>query len=526
MAETFEGIAHVSAKGKEEGRLSVHEMAMGWSSTKSTSKSVNVPLSSVEGIQWFRMGKEFGTKILLKNGTHVKFQGFTAEAERVLDAFCEKAIDVPMEKVELACNGWNWGETQLKPSTFRFTVDGKTAFEFPHSDISQAVIQGKNELSIEFHQDDTANANDHVLTEMRFYVPPEHLLEGEDKSSVGEQPCIDRLHQKLTEIADLGETVEESIVSFQKVMFVTPRGRYDIEFFPGFFTLHGKSFTYKIRYKSVNRIFVLPDFQRSSVVVSLDPGIRHGHAMHEFLQISFDSEEEIELSPNLSEQIMETKYAGRLQEKMEGKYFELVGQVLHAFSGKKVIGPGDSFTSSLDEKNLRCSLKANDGLLFPLESSLFFIPKPPTYLRHDEISSVEFLRLGASNMSVLTKTFDLIVNHRDGSSHFMFTSINKSECGPLLEYFQLKDIAILNESAVRKEIGASSRSGRSAKPTTFKDDLDISKEESEVDEDFEEEKQGDTDSAEYESSDEDGAPAEDEEGLEEEEDEEFEDDEE
>lgn len=54
-----------------------------------------------------------------------------------------------------------------------FEVDNKLAFEIPLSDVAQSTT-GKNEVSLEFHQNDEAPVS---LMEMRFFVP--HSNDGE-----------------------------------------------------------------------------------------------------------------------------------------------------------------------------------------------------------------------------------------------------------------------------------------------------------------------------------------------------------
>lgn len=122
---------------------------------------------------------------------------------------------------------------------------------------------------------------------------------------------------------------EESIATFSEVLFVSPRGRYEVEMFGSYLTLHGKTFSYKIMYKSINRLFMLenPDKVRFrccikpsvhwlnlcakvTFVISLDPAIRQGGTTYSYLLLSFNPDDEIELRPNLSEEIIAEKYAG------------------------------------------------------------------------------------------------------------------------------------------------------------------------------------------------------------------------
>ncbi len=55
----------------------------------------------------------------------------------------------------------------LVGNALNFRVDGKEAFEVPLGNVSHAVT-GKNEVTLEFHQNDEAAVS---LMELRFHVP-------------------------------------------------------------------------------------------------------------------------------------------------------------------------------------------------------------------------------------------------------------------------------------------------------------------------------------------------------------------
>lgn len=60
-----------------------------------------------------------------------------------------------------------------------FTVGDSPAFEIPLVDVAQCVQQ-KNEVTLEFHQDDTASSVDsESLVELRFYFPPDGDVDAE-----------------------------------------------------------------------------------------------------------------------------------------------------------------------------------------------------------------------------------------------------------------------------------------------------------------------------------------------------------
>lgn len=68
----------------------------------------------------------------------------------------------------------------------------------------------------------------------------------------------------------------------------------------------------------------------------------------------------------------------------QGLTHEVFTTVLRGLSGSKVTKPG-KFRSCQDGYAVKSSLKAEDGVLYPLEKSFFFLPKPPTLILHEEV---------------------------------------------------------------------------------------------------------------------------------------------
>ena len=65
-------------------------------------------------------------------------------------------------------------------------------------------------------------------------------------------------HEAIKEKAELGHVSGDIILSFEGVLVLTPRGRYDVDMFPDFLRLRGKMYDYKIVYSSISRLFLLP----------------------------------------------------------------------------------------------------------------------------------------------------------------------------------------------------------------------------------------------------------------------------
>lgn len=105
------------------------------------------------------------------------------------------------------------------------------------------------------------------MVEIRFFVPGQSTrVKGSDVGS-NESDAEDdgddisaaqAFHDAIKEKAELGHVSGDIILSFEEVLVLTPRGRYDVDMFPDFLRLRGKTYDYKIVYTSISRLFLLP----------------------------------------------------------------------------------------------------------------------------------------------------------------------------------------------------------------------------------------------------------------------------
>ena len=156
-------------------------------------------------------------------------------------------------------------------------VSGKTAFELPLRYVANSNIAGKTEVSMEFSNlSPTSSAGPRStshknmgdeLTEIRFFVPGNFSkLKGSDAGSdksdndddAEEISAAQVFHDTIKEKAEIGQVTGDLILSFEEVLVLTPRGRYDMDMFPDFLRLRGKTYDYKVLYQSIARLFLLP----------------------------------------------------------------------------------------------------------------------------------------------------------------------------------------------------------------------------------------------------------------------------
>ncbi|KHN13241.1 FACT complex subunit SSRP1 [Glycine soja] len=243
-----------------------------------------------------------------------------------------------------------------------FMVGSKQAFEVSLADVSQTQLQGKNDVILEFHVDDTTGANEKdSLMEISFHIPNSNTQFVGDEN----RPPAQVFRDKIMSMADVGAGGEDAVVTFE-----------------------GQANDFKIQYSSVVRLFLLPKSNQphTFVIISLDPPIRKGQTLYPHIVMQFETDYVVQSELAMNEDLYNTKY----KDKLELSYKGLIHEV---------------FTTILPE----------DGILYPLEKSFFFLPKPPTLILHEEIDYVEFERhaAGGSNMHY----FDLLIRLKSEQEH-------------------------------------------------------------------------------------------------------------
>lgn len=146
-----------------------------------------------------------------------------------------------------------------------FTVSGKAAFELPLSNVSNANISGKNEVSLEFGSLGT-NASKQTLpdelVEIRFYIPASSKekdhggSESDDGDDLNAAEVFHKAVKAKTSKDSQGTLVV--ILNFEEILLLTPRGRYDMDMYSDSLRLRGKTYDYKVLYSNISRVFLLP----------------------------------------------------------------------------------------------------------------------------------------------------------------------------------------------------------------------------------------------------------------------------
>ncbi|RAL60707.1 hypothetical protein DID88_009813 [Monilinia fructigena] len=221
-----------------------------------------------------------------------------------------------------------------------------------------------------------AGAGKDQLVEMRFYIPGVTTKKGtregdEDAGSDADEEAHNAsnlFYDTLMEKAEIGDVAGDTVAT-------SSIGRFDIDMYENSFRLRGKTYDYKIQYDHIKKFMVLPkpDELHFMICIGLDPPLRQGQTRYPFLVMQFKKDEEVTIDLNMTEEVMQDKYGGRLSAHYEQPLHEVVTQVFRGLAGKKVNQPAKDFLSHHQQYGIKCSIKASEGFLYCLEKAFINI---------------------------------------------------------------------------------------------------------------------------------------------------------
>ncbi|KAL7420413.1 FACT complex subunit [Cryptotrichosporon argae] len=444
----------------ELGKLRFNPVGFGWKSYKNEDQTpTTFNGSDVRSAQWLRVARNFQLRLFMRSADRprVTFDGFKREDHDKVKRTIEDYFSIKLDTKDISLKGWNWGKAVVQNNDIVFEVQHKTAFELPLAQVANSNIAGKNEVAIEFNPVQIEGASSREpdeLVEIRLYVPGKsYKSKGSDAGSDAEDEtdrdedgneisAAEALHNTIKDKADIGAVVGDSIVVFDDVLVLTPRGRYSLEFFHDSVRLLGKSTDYRVPFTSIHRIFLLPklDDLHRQIILGLDPPIRQGATRYPFLVAQWPKDEEVDAELNITDEEL-AKYP-ELQRKYEAPTASVVSRVLKSLTGKKITTQG-TFSSAQGVSGIKANVKAVQGELYFLERSLIFIAKQPILIDFNKTESVSFSRVGGGVASA--RTFDMRVVSKSEAPDYVFSSISKEEVEPISTYLQSKGVRLKNE---------------------------------------------------------------------------------
>jgi len=364
--------------------------------------------------------------------------------------------------------GWSWGNVNLSNGQIEFTSADQSWFNVPYYGISNVQATNKNEIALEFNLDEDADTREDMLCEMRLYVPnratadnmevdgrKEDKSDAESASGKSDRPVkvttAELLKEEISKLANVG-TVSESIAHLSDIQMITPRGKFEVYFMKNQTKIHGQTHNYKISHKNISKVFLLPkpDGHHSFFAVALAHPIRQGNTTHHFLVFQIKNKSERTVTLNLPESESERRELLKVDIPpiLTGELVDILAKLFQAVVGIGIVIPGKAFKTGKGTHALKCSLKANEGYLYPLEKSMIFLHKPVLCINLEDVRYVECARVHESN--VQQRSFDITVVTK--KEEFQFVGIEKSEFENVVTYFSNKKIKLNNKDGGNKVV--------------------------------------------------------------------------
>eukprot|EP00316_Scyphosphaera_apsteinii_P020188 CAMPEP_0119308936 /NCGR_PEP_ID=MMETSP1333-20130426/12961_1 /TAXON_ID=418940 /ORGANISM="Scyphosphaera apsteinii, Strain RCC1455" /LENGTH=671 /DNA_ID=CAMNT_0007312817 /DNA_START=30 /DNA_END=2045 /DNA_ORIENTATION=+ len=442
----FGNIVLAGKNSHREENVGVLKMNTGGFFWKSKKTGVVHPVSKSElrAVEWMKIPHACQIKVKAKGGFQYTFAGLRGADKKTIESFCLANFDLKVENVPLSWRGWNFGELAVEGTNLNFKVEEEQAFEIPLNDIMQATAQ-KNDAVLEMADDDTALPDDEMVVEIRVHVP---AATGDDADNDSEATPAQSLVAEIKSHGDFMEQTGQALASLEDIPVQVPRGRYDIEMFEKYMKLHGKTYDYKVLYSNVSGLYVLPKpGTHMALCISLEHPLRQGATMYPHVVLQLIKEATIEVTLKMDEDEVSNRFGGKLEQEEQGEMTDVIAKVISAFTKRKVqtIKAG-GFNADKDDnrKSIRCSMKAVDGLLYPLDKCFFFIASKPVLLEFDRISSIEFNRVDKEVSAA--RTFDLTLHMKDGSGTHQFVNLQRGDYRELFNFLTNKKIRIKNIS--------------------------------------------------------------------------------
>mmetsp|Transcript_29066 Transcript_29066/g.43921 ORF Transcript_29066/g.43921 Transcript_29066/m.43921 type:complete len:800 (+) Transcript_29066:102-2501(+) len=477
MASRQEAWKHIGLHGLSVGTFTASSSGVFWKSAllgrddDDVSIARQIPAKSIKAARWTVFGRLGYLRIETEGSKELhhelRFDGFPPSDVDKLKTTFSDLYDITLEKHGISAAGTSYGQSDIKGRNLVFShmaledADeegeefearvGDEMMSLDLAEVSQCVLPGnnRNEIELQFPESDTLEAGTDQLVSIRFYIPPEPDFESNDKETPSNAELT---QQRIMKTASIKNASGDVIVEFPEARgtFLTPRGRYTIELYGSFLRMRGNKYDYKIRYDDISRLFLLPkpDEVHMAFVIALDKPIRQGQQRYQYLVLQ-TNKEQAEVNVNLEEDTLKAEYNGDLQPVMTGSFSNLVAKTFKVIAKKKVFIPG-KFANANQQACVKCALRANEGLLYPLEKQFLFIHKPPVLIRFDEVESVEFQRYAGGQGS--TRNFDLCVTLKasattstsGGAKEYTFSGIDRTDYTGLYNFLSGKKILIKN----------------------------------------------------------------------------------
>ena len=176
----------------------------------------------------------------------------------------------------------------------------------------------------------------------------------------------------------------------------------------------------------------------SYLILRLKSPLTQGNTSYPFVIFKIKTENEIKVDLQIPEDDEEIKKKLEdLSNPLEGKTVDVIATLFKVIVNKYLIIPTNNFIFSKGPF-IKCSYKANDGVLYFLEKSMLFAHKPVLDISHESIKEIDLARIHESGMQ--QRSFDMTIKLKKES--YQFSGLDREEMDKLQEYIKAKKIKL------------------------------------------------------------------------------------
>ena len=203
---------------------------------------------------------------------------------------------------------------------------------------------------------------------------------------------------------------------------------------------------------------------------------------YKFIIFQIKAENEISIDLQIPEDDETLNNIEDFQTPLKGKTIDIIAKLFHYIMDKNIIIPPDSFTFSKGPF-VKCSYKANDGVLYFLEKSILFVHKPVLEIEHESIKEVDLARIQVSSLQ--QRSFDITIRLKKDKEEFQFSGLDRDEIDILQQYMNAKKIKLNNKDEDNNNIDMPHYTTTSSRRAPVSDELpELPSENEMADEDY------------------------------------------
>ncbi|KAL6502553.1 FACT complex subunit [Orobanche hederae] len=381
------------------GELRILLPTLVWRNNESD-RMIDMKICEIEEVTWMKVQESIQFDFHMKDGHKHKFTGFIGQDQIFLVNLLNSQGIQTQEEQCVVSGQISASLLEIKGNSLVLKVNPTNKlFEIPLADVTDIETMGEEDVEVSFHIDNTFGATEvDSMDKLMFSIPHTFSQFGGVEDS---NPAIE-FKKRIMSLDCVRLGSEDPVATFGRLIFLSPRGDYDMDFNLQFFGLKRAAIAVTLLYRSIVSIHVLPKLPKPYpspqvyVVICVDPPLQIGPEWHAYLVILLNTVREVEepVEIQMSDDLYASKFKHKLKKSYKGCVHEIVVSVLEGLSGKKHSEAGEY------GYGIRSILEAESkkGVLYPLEDAFYFLPDPAIRIFYKDI---DYVKIKGSDLDIV-----------------------------------------------------------------------------------------------------------------------------